>query len=429
MRSPGTAAARRRSKRGAGEPPAAAAGERRGELAHGLAALGCDGLLVLATSARDPDLAPFTGAVHLHGAFLIAPRRGEACLGYLTPMERDEAAATGLRLLTPEHLDVARWTRQGEPEEVVLASVLERGLLLAGIGPGARLALAGHHGAGIVAAVAERLRASEWTLTPGHHLLLQLRKVKTAAEIAAVRAAAAGTVDAFRGVAALLAAAVERDGELWLEGERLVVGRLRGEVATRLARHGLEQPQGNILAAGADAGVPHSAGADDRVLRPGETLVVDLYPRGFLFADCTRTFCVGRPTKTVASAHATLRETLAAAHRAAVPGASGWRLQEETCALLAAAGHATPISHPGTTSGYVHGLGHGVGFELHEYPSFRKHAAAEGELAPGDVITLEPGLYYPEDGWGIRLEDLVVIGEAGPENLTPLPYDLDPRAW
>lgn len=399
------------------------------ELQRGLAAMGCDALLVLATSARDPDLAPFTGAVHVHASFVLAPRRGEPLLGYLTPMERDEAAATGLRLLTPEELDVARWARQGEPEEAMLAAVLERALLLAGVPPGARLALAGHHGAGLVAAVVERLAGSDWRFVPAHHLMLQLRKVKVAAELAAIRRAAAGTVGAFRAVARLLAAAEPREGELWLGGERLAVGRLRSEAARVLASHGLEQPEGNILAAGADAGVPHTAGRDERVLRPAEALVVDLFPRGFLFADCTRTFCVGTAPPALAAAHAAVLAALAAAHGRALPGQRAWELQEQACALLAAHGHPTPITHPGTTRGYVHGLGHGVGFELHEYPSFRKHAGGEGVLAAGDAITLEPGLYEPEQGWGLRLEDLVVIAAEGPENLTPLPYDLDPRAW
>jgi Xaa-Pro aminopeptidase len=253
--------------------------------------------------------------------------------------------------------------------------------------------------------------------------------VKTPSELAAVRAAAAGTVAAFRAVAAGLAAAEARAGLLWLGGERLAVGRLRREVAAALAAHGLEQPEGNILAAGGDGGVPHTAGRDDRELREGESLVVDLFPRGFLFADCTRTFCVGRPPPALAAAHAVVLEALAAAHRRVAVGQRAWEMQEETCALLAARGYPTPITHPGTTRGYVHGLGHGVGFELHEYPSFRKSAGGEGVLAAGDVITLEPGLYEPEKGWGLRLEDLVIVGEDGGENLTPLPYDLDPRGW
>jgi Xaa-Pro aminopeptidase len=79
--------------------------------------------------------------------------------------------------------------------------------------------------------------------------------------------------------------------------------------------------------------------------------------------------------------------------------------------------------------GYVHNLGHGVGFELHEAPTFRKANGAEGVLRTGDVFTLEPGLYDAEAGYAIRFEDLCALTEDGLENLTPLPYDLDPRAW
>jgi len=175
--------------------------------------------------------------------------------------------------------------------------------------------------------------------------------------------------------------------------------------------------------------VPHSAGADERVLRAGEPLVVDLYPKAALFADCTRTFCVGEAPEALVRAHAAVQETLQAAHVEAVAGARGWDLQESACARLATHGWPTPISDPGTTRGYVHGLGHGVGFELHEYPSFRRHAGAEGTLGVGDVFTLEPGLYDPEAAFGVRLEDLVTLGAEGPVNLTPLPYELDPRAW
>src|SRR6185436_18754615 len=402
---------------------------RAGELDRGLAAAGCTALLVIASTARDPDLAPFVGPVHVHNSFLIAPRRGEACFGYLSPMERDEAARTGLRLLTPEVLDVARWARQGEPEEVLLANVLERALLLSGVAPGMRLALAGHAGAGLVQAVCARLGESEWTFVPGHHLLLDVRKGKIDAEVAEIRRVATATCEAMRALAPVLAAATVRDGELWLQEERLRVGVLRTVVAAAFALHGLEQPEGNIVAAGADAGVPHTSGADERVLRAGESIVVDLYPKGSLFADCTRTFCVGAPPPALAAAHAQVREVLAAAHAAALPCERGWALQEAACARFAEVGWPTPISQPGTTRGYVHGLGHGVGFDLHEYPSFRRHAGAEGILGVGDVFTLEPGLYDSEAGFGVRLEDLMMLGNDGPVNLTPLPYDLDPRAW
>lgn len=101
------------------------------------------------------------------------------------------------------------------------------------------------------------------------------------------------------------------------------------------------------------------------------------------------------------------------------------------CEAFTARGYPTPLSEPGTLHGDVHGLGHGVGFVLHEYQTFKRQAQADGFLEVGDVLTLEPGLYDPDpvEGFGIRLEDLVYLDDAGAENLTPLPESLDPRSW
>jgi len=236
-------------------------------------------------------------------------------------------------------------------------------------------------------------------------------------------------MEAMRRVAGRLAASALRDGELWVEGERLTVARLRSEIGQALAARGLEQPKGNIVAPAEEGGVPHSSGTQERVLRAGEPVVVDVYPRGMMFADCTRVFCVGEPSPALRHAHGLVLRALERSHELARPGVRGWDLQEEVCALFESAGFPTPISDPTTTRGYVHNLGHGVGFDLHEQPIFRKVSGAEGVLREGDVFTLEPGLYDPAESYGVRLEDLVYLGPAGLENLTPLPYALDPRAW
>jgi Xaa-Pro aminopeptidase len=404
---------------------------RPGALATGLARLGCAALLVVARSARDPDLAPFVGPVHLGQAFLVVTPDGVARLGYLTPMERGEAAATGLPLLEPAALGVFELVRQGVPLAPFLAAVLERGLTLAGLRPG-RLALAGHGPAGVVHEACARLAGAGWSFVSGNGLALALRKTKRPWELAEIRRAAEGTCAAFRSVARLLAAAVPRRGELWLEGERLRAARLRAEIAAVLAAWpggGIEQPEGNIVAAGEEGAVPHSTGSSERVLRPGESLVVDVFPKGALFADCSRTFCAGEAPEPLRRGHATVAAALAAAHAAVRPGISGWRLQEAACRAFEAAGWPTILSDPATPRGFVHGLGHGVGHDIHELPSFRRKAGASGRLARGDVFTLEPGLYDPDAGWGVRLEDLVALGPGGPEVLTPLPYELDPRAW
>jgi len=406
--------------------------------------LACGALLILADSARDPDVAHHAGPVHVGHCLLVLPAEGPPRFGYFSPMERDEAALArertpALELLTPEELQVPRGRREGWGEARVLATAAASALEAAGLAPG-RVALAGHGAAGNLLAAGRALADAGWELIDGGELARELRKPKGPHHLTGIRRAARGARDAFRAVAAELAAAevrlsegkeaeVGEGRELWLGRERLTVGRLRSTIARTLAGHRLEQPHGNIVAPGRDAGIPHSAGDDRRVLRPGEALVVDLYPSAPPFADCTRTFCVGEPPQELAAAHAAVLDALRQAHRQAVPGARGWDLQMATCAVLEERGYATVASDPATTTGYVHGLGHGVGYELHEYPSFRKQTGAEGVLAVGDVLTLEPGLYDPDGGWGVRLEDLVWLAEGGAENLTPLPYDLDPRAW
>ena len=408
---------------------------RLADLSAGLAEMGCEALLVLARSSQDPDLAPFAGSAHLGECQLVAPRGGPAHLAYLTAMERDEAAATGLALITPEDLDLAKRSSEAPEPQDLLAEVAAKALARVGLAPG-RIALAGHGPAGVIQSACARLTRDGWTFVPGNGLVLILRKRKTAEELAGIRTAAEGTCAAFRAVARLLAAATvpraTRDsntGELWLESEPLRVARLRAEAGEVLSGLGLEQPRGNIIAPAEEGAVPHSTGTPDRILRAGESLVVDLFPRGTLFADCTRTFCVGPPAPALARAHAAVREALEEAHLRAAPGTRGWNIQEAVCVRFTAHGYLTPISDPGATTGYVHNLGHGVGFDLHEQPIFKKVSGAEGVLREGDVFTLEPGLYDPAEGYGVRLEDLVVLGPEGLESLTPLPYDLDPRAW
>ncbi|HEV3455680.1 MAG TPA: M24 family metallopeptidase [Thermoanaerobaculia bacterium] len=415
-------------------------------LAAGLAEMGCQALLVVAQSGGDPDLAPFLAVpAHLGAALLVAPRGGQPRLAFLMAMERDEAAATGLPLITPADLEVLRAASEAPEPAASLAWVIGRALAASGVTPG-RVALAGLAPAGEIYGACAALAARGWEWVAGNELVRQVRKRKTAAELAAIRQAAAAATAVLRAVAARLAAArpagppelpeaPEVNADLWLDGSPLTIGRLRAAVARLMADHGVEQPRGNILAPGDEAGVPHSAGSDGRVLRAGEPLIVDLFPRLAardrppLFADCTRTLCAGEPPAAVVRAHGVLLEALAVARSLAVPGARGWDLQEAVCLHLEEAGYATPLHHPDTTTGYVHNLGHGIGYELHELPVFRKVAGAEGVLAEGDVFTLEPGLYDAAGGYGVRLEDLCYLGPAGLEVLTPLPYDLDPRQW
>lgn len=393
--------------------------------------LGVSALLVLGSSAAEPDLAPFLRGARLGEAYVVAPVGGTPRLGYWTPMERDEAAATGLELLPPELLELPRLARENPEAAGYLAAALSAALERCGVAP-SRIALAGSWPAGTLAEALALLREAGWEFTSGATALRRWRKRKAEAEVAEIRRVARVTGDAFRRIASLLAAArITPSGALELEGEPLTVARLKRAVALHFAAEGLTQPRENILSPGEEGGVPHTTGTPDRVLRAGESLVADLFPKGDLFADCTRTFCVGEPPEALRRAHADTLAALELAHGASRAGERGWEVQRQVCALLDERGWPTPVSTPGTLRGYVHNLGHGVGYELHELPSFRDAGAPEdGLIEAGDVVTLEPGLYEPAaGGFGVRLEDLAVVTASGLENLTPLPYELDPRAW
>lgn len=391
----------------------------------------CRALLVLARSGKDPYLLPFCDAFDLAESLLVIPRRGSPRLGYFSPMERDEAASSGLDLLTPQDLDIARWARQRGASHAFLGHVASRALQLCELSPG-RIAIAGRNDVGRAYGACRRLAEEGWTLEPGEEIVRRFRKRKSAAQLQVMRRAAAGVELAYHRVAERLAASrADDDGALWLEGEPLTSGRLRAEIDRLLLDHGLSSPEGRIVAAGEEAAVPHNHGDPQRRLRSGESLIVDLYPRSTLFVDCTRTFCVGEPPEVLRAAHEAVLEALHLARREARPGVRGWAVDERVCGFFSSLGHPTFLSHPEALDGYVHGLGHGVGFEVHEFPFFARRASEpEGRLEAGDVFTLEPGLYDPQAGYGVRLEDTYALGADGElENLFDLPYDLDPRAW
>ena len=397
-------------------------------------------------SSRDPDLLPFTGEARLDDCFVVLRPSGARWLGFHSTIEREEAAATRLPLLDPVALRVNDPVRGGDRPGARLARSLGIGLERAGVKRG-RIALAGRYPIGEIAPALESLRRRGYSFVSGHDALLQLRRAKGKAQLLETREAAAATCTAMHRVAEILRESSPAPGgggrkssrprrrargarELRFRGEPLTVGVLRREIAVVFAAAGFEEPEGNLIAPGREGAVPHNTGNPASVLHDGESLIVDLFPRRRLFADCTRTFCVGNPPESLAAAHQAVLAALEISYRRARHGARGFDLQREVCSHFETLGYPTLLSDPKTTSGYVHGLGHGVGFEVHELPHFRAAGSGkDGTLQRGDVITLEPGLYDPEAGWAVRLEDLCHLGARGPENLTPLPYDLDPRAW
>lgn len=378
---------------------------------------GWAGLLVLGEDGREPDLCRWTRGRHL-GLNLVWMGAGDdPRLVYFTDMERAEADATGIENYGPRDLDLVALRSETASTGEFLARAVLRLWRELDISPGP-VGIGGRLAAGDTADLIRVLGDRGWQPVSGRKLLRSWRRHKVAFEIDDAREAAQVTREAF----SLVSERLRRDGVAGV-----MTGELRRMVGAHFAAHGMEQPHGNIVAAGTAAAVPHTAGDDDQRIETGQTLVVDLYPRGLVYADCTRTFCIPPIPPAVAEAHAAVRASVAAAHEVAGPGVQIIRVVGEALAPIEDAGYPTLRMDRSTRRGMVHSLGHGLGYELHELPNLRPNGP--GNLEVGDLVTVEPGLYDPEAGWGIRLEDMLLVGEEGMENLTPLPYDLDPAAW
>jgi Xaa-Pro aminopeptidase len=274
--------------------------------------------------------------------------------------------------------------------------------------------------------LADRLRADGVDLDVDQDLFDDRRRAKTEAQVAGIRKAQRAAEAAMDACRELLRRAEIRGDELLLDGEQLTVERVKADLNVVFASHDTTADE-YIVAPGAQGAVGHHMGSGP--IRPHTPLVVDIFPRdnaSAAYTDMTRTFVVGEVPDDVREWHRLCKEALDRALAEIRAGADCRAIFDGTCERFEAAGEPTQrTKEPGETlsDGFFHGLGHGVGLEVHEEPSLGR--AAEKKLVAGDVVTVEPGLYRTGYG-GVRLEDIVLVTESGAENLTRYPYDLEP---
>jgi Xaa-Pro aminopeptidase len=255
------------------------------------------------------------------------------------------------------------------------------------------------------------------------------RATKDASEAERMREIGQRTCDIIGQTVDFLRSHDVKDGALaQADGTPLTVGRVHEQINRFIAEQRLEDPEGFIFSIGRDAGVPHNRGNPEDVLALGKTIVFDIFPceaGGGYFADVTRTFCLGHASPEVERAYQDLYECQAKMLEAYEVGTEARRYQQMTCEFLESRGHPTIASDTQTESGYVHSLGHGLGLAVHEEPRFSDTPHNTDVLRPGHVFTCEPGLYYPDRGFGMRIEDDVWIDPEGVvHNLTDFPKEL-----
>jgi Xaa-Pro aminopeptidase len=241
------------------------------------------------------------------------------------------------------------------------------------------------------------------------------REFKRADEIKKISAALMmAEVGLAEGIQALKTSKIGRDGKLVYHGAPLTSEKLRGVIDTAILQAGGWTGR-TIVAGGRQACDPHEPGHGP--LRANEPIILDVFPRsqktGY-FGDITRTVVRGHASDTVRRLYDTVARAQELAFAQLLPEAKAVEVHAAVQTFFDTEGYKT-VKKRGRMQGFFHGTGHGVGMEIHEAP--RIALASRDVLAVGQVVTVEPGLYYPGLG-AVRLEDVVTVTAQGARNLT-----------
>jgi Xaa-Pro aminopeptidase len=391
-----------------------------------------DALLVRGAAKHNAAMTYFTGLSHVSAGYLLK-KVGQEPVLYCRNMEREEAALSGLKIYTVEQYNYSELIKAAGGDDnrataIMLARIFEKHDIhgrLAIYGKLASEAVWGTYKAleeiyPQVEIVAENLL---------QNVVGEARKTKDEFEVERIRAMGKATAAVVADVAGFLTSHEAKDGVLVdRDGSPITIGELKRKIDLWLVMRGAENPKGVVFAPGRDAGIPHSTGQDDQPIPIGQPIVFDIFPcesGGGYFHDFTRTWCLGYAPEQVEALYYDVLDVynkILAKLKVDTPCRD---YQIDTCKMFEAKGHPTVLSDEDITEGYVHSLAHGVGLDIHEAPWFHQNETNPSILLPGSVITVEPGLYYPERGMGVRIEDTVWMRPDGtPEVLVEFPKDL-----
>ncbi len=373
---------------------------------------GVDALFVTGPAQHNPAMVYFTGIIHVTQAELVK-KIGKIPILFHGPMEREEAAKTGFSTRSYSDYPFTDYLKLAKDDRVVASALRYKKMLEdAGLTKG-KIALYGQMDLGSSYEIFNALQKSMPEIAfcgiVPDEILLQAMMTKDADELERIRNMAEITVEVVNRTTELLKKSkVSNDQLQTSNGEALTIGMVKAKINYWLAELGAENPEGTIFSMGRDAGIPHSTGKDEDVLRLGVPIIFDIFPceaGGGYYYDFTRTWCLGFAPKEVQklfddvlSVYNTIVSELEMNKRFL-------HYQNRTCELFEGLGHPTIGSDMATEVGYVHSLGHGVGLHIHEKPFSGVTASPNDTLQPGSVFTIEPGLYYPDKGMGVRIED------------------------
>jgi len=270
--------------------------------------------------------------------------------------------------------------------------------------------------------VADQLRKMKIRVEPKPDPFWPEREFKTSEEVRSIsKSLRAAELGMLAGIDAIRRTEIRKDRYLYLDGTRLTSEILKRIINTAIMAQGYV-PSHTIAASGEQCVDPHNQGSGP--IRANTSIIMDIFPRsqttGY-FGDITRTVVRGRASERLKHAYHCVAKGQEIGFRRVRDGASAYDIHFEIVNYFASEGFPTgPMN--GRMQGFFHGTGHGLGLDIHEAPSFGQRS--KNILRTGNVVTVEPGLYYQGMG-GVRLEDVVVVTKTGCRNLVDLPKFLE----
>ena len=375
-----------------------------------------DALLVSGGTRDNPSMYYLTNGAQVGEATLLIKKRESPAVIIAIGMEREEAEKSGLTVIDRTRY---KWTQliHEESGDYLMASVRMLTAIFRDMQVTGNVGVYGRVEQAQTLLVFEELQAALPEINffgeAEPNVLQQAQQTKGSEEISRIHQVTTSAISIISDTREFLASHSAENGTLvTARGTPLTVYDVKREICRWTFEQNMELPQGMIFSVGRDSAIPHSRGEDDAPLELGRTIVFDYIPSeagGGYFCDFTCTWCLGYAPPEIEQVYQDVYAALQLASSTLRAGQPCGEAQSEVNSFFEARGHPTTRSSPGTREGYVHSLGHGVGLSLHEYPRLSDTSGKEDQLQPGTVFTIEPGLYYPDQGYGVRIEDMFWI--------------------
>ena len=385
---------------------------------------------VTGPSEHNPCMYYFTGGHHLSIADLIKPV-GKKPVLFHTSLEREEAAATGLKTISYDHYNFRELLKQSKGDQLKADTRMYKKMFTdMGVTKG-RVMLYGKTDVGVMHETVRSIRKAmpglEFVGDVNKDVLPSAMMTKDGSELERIRSMGAMTTRIVTRTADFLTSHKAKNGRLVKKnGDPLIIGEVKNNINLWLAEAGLENPEGTLFSIGHDAAIGHNTGTPTAELALGSTIVFDIFPcepLGGYFYDFARTWCLGHAPDDIQKLHDDVKfvyDTIVAELKV---NSLASVYQHRACELFAARGHPTLEQDSKTVIGYTHSLGHGIGLNVHEKPFFGE--MSQDTIVKGSVFTIEPSLCYPDRNMGVSIEDSYHATSDGRiECLAAYPYDL-----